>query len=65
MKKYTVSMAIDGRIDVDVEAESVAEAFERAYGAIGDADFNKMECCDIKPVTCYDADGNIMEDYNG
>lgn len=59
--KYTVSMKVDGRIDVDVEANSTAEAFELAKSEFMEADLSKMECVDAEPVNCYDEQGNITD----
>ena len=63
--KYTVSMAVDGRLDVNVEAGTPAEAFEKAKEEFMDASLSKMEVVDAKPVNCSDENGNIVEDYNG
>lgn len=65
MANYIVSMAVDGRIDVAVEADSVAEAFEVAKERFCLCDLSKMECVDFKPVNCQDEEGNILEDYKG
>ena len=65
MAKYTVSMAIDGRIDVEVEAETPDEAFEAAKDAFMDVDLKDMEVVDSHPVNCYDDKGDIVKDYNG
>lgn len=64
--KYTVSMAVDGRVDVDVEAENPDEAREKAIEKFqtSDIDFNKaMEIVDTNPVNCSDEDYNIVKDY--
>lgn len=65
MAKYIVSMAVDGRIDVEVDAESVAEAFKVAEDAFMEADLKNMEVVDSRPVNCLDEDGKILESYNG
>ena len=61
--KYIVSMAVDGRIDVEVEAADVNEAKKKAYGAFGDADLSNMDIVGADAVTCYDAEGNILASY--
>lgn len=64
--KYTVSMAVDGRVDVEVEAENPDEAREKAIEKFqtSDIDFNKdMEIVDTNPVNCSDEDYNIVKDY--
>lgn len=66
MAKYTVSMAVDGRIDVEVEAENPDEAREKAIEEFqtSDIDFNKdMEIVDTNPVNCSDDKGDIVKDY--
>lgn len=62
MAKYTVSLALDCRVDVEVEADSFAEAFEKAGSEVYDR--NKVEVVGDKPVNATDENGN-MEDYNG
>lgn len=62
MAKYTVSLALDCRVDVDVEADSFEEAFEKAESAI--YDWNEAEVIDSKPVNAMDETGH-SEDYNG
>lgn len=37
MAKYIVSMAVNGRIDVEVESESTEEAFKGALGGLRDS----------------------------
>lgn len=64
--KYTVSMAVDGRIDIEVEAENPDEAREKAIEKFqtSDINFNKdMEIVDTNPVNCSDEDGNLVKDY--
>ena len=62
-KKFTVSMAVDGRIDVEVEADTPEEAFEVAKDAFMDADLKNMEVVDAHPVNCSDDKGNLIKDY--
>lgn len=59
--KYIVSMAIDGRVDVEVRARSVADAFRKA--SLIDADMSKMDIVGSHPVNCSDEDGNLLADY--
>lgn len=63
MAKYIVSMAVDGRIDVEVEAENTKEAFRAAEVAFMDADMKDLDVIDSKPVNVSDEDGNLLEDY--
>lgn len=60
MAKYTVSLALDCRIDMEVEADSFDEAFEKAKSRT--YDWNKVEVVGNKPVNATDENGN-MEDY--
>lgn len=60
MAKYTVSLALDCRVDVEVEADSFDEAFEKAKSRT--YDWNKIEVVGNKPVNATDENGN-MEDY--
>ena len=63
MAKYTVSMAIDGRIDVEVEAKTPDEAFEAAKDAFMDVDLKDIEILDSRPVNCYNNKGDIVKVY--
>ena len=63
MAKYNVSMAVDLRVDVEVEADSFTEAFEKAKSQISNVDLNLMdEWTDIEPVNAEREDG-AFEDY--
>lgn len=61
--KYTVSIAVDGRIDIDVDANDKDEAREKALEAFATADLSKMEIVGRDAVNCSDADGNLIADY--
>ena len=64
--KYIVSMAVDCRLDVAVEADSPDEAFEAAKEEFMDADISKAEVVDAHPVNCSDGEtGELIKDYNG
>ena len=64
--KYIVSMAVDCRLDVTVEANSPDEAFEAAKTEFMDADLSKADIVDAGPVNCSDAEtGELIKDYNG
>lgn len=60
---YTISMKVDGRMDVVVEADSVKEAFEKAEEKwqTDDFDFNKMDIVDSEAVNCTDENGDITD----
>lgn len=59
--KYIVSMAIDGRVDVEVDAESVKDAFQKAN--LFNGDMSKMDIVGWHPVNCSDEKGNLLADY--
>lgn len=59
--KYTVSMKVEGRVDVEVEAKNPKEAKLKAYQAFGGADLSKMDFTEVDPVNCTDEDGNLTD----
>lgn len=61
-KKFTVSMAVDGRVDVAVDADTPQEAFEKAKLAFVDADLANMTIVDASPVNAYDEETGILTD---
>ncbi len=63
--KYTISMKVDGRVDMEVEADSLEEAFEiaRCEGP-STKEMKKMEVIDTSPVNATDENGEL-HDYNG
>lgn len=64
--KYVVHMAVDGRIDLEVEAENPEAAYDEARFAFWDADLtdlNNLEIIDAKPVHCEDETGEIVKEY--
>ena len=61
--KYVVHMVVDGRIDIEVEAENPEAAYHAAKDAFDDADLSQMEIIDGRPVHCEDEEGRIVEEY--
>lgn len=63
MKKFFVSMRVDGRVTVEVEAKDAQDAFDKATERweSEDFDFNKMDIVDSYPVNCEDEDGNLTD----
>ena len=59
--KYVVSIAVDGRIDVEVEANSFEEAQGKALNKFADADLSEMEVRGRKAVNAEDNDGNFRD----
>lgn len=62
MAKYTVSLSLDCRVDVEVEASSFEEAFRKADKA--EYDWNKVEVVGGGLVNATDEKG-VLKDYNG
>lgn len=60
--KYTVSIAVDGRIDVEIEAESFEDAKEKALLEVCDSDLDSMEFIGTQAVNAEDENG-IFKDY--
>lgn len=60
MAKYTVSLALDCRVDVEVEADSFSDAFEKAKAA--GYNWDTIEVVGDKPVNATDENGRT-EDY--
>ena len=61
MNKYIVCVAVDGRIDLEVEAD---DAYVRAMSAFESADLSRMEVVDGGPVSCKDDEtGKIVKKY--
>ena len=63
-KKFNVSMAVDGRVDVEVFAADFNSAFEKAKIAFMFANLQNMEVVGSKPVNAECEDGEFV-DYNG
>jgi len=61
--KYIVSLAVDGRVDVNVEAPNVKIAKEKALQAFIGVNIGDIELINVSPVNATDEDDNIT-DYN-
>ena len=59
--KYIVSVAIDGRIDVEVEADSFEKAEYLAILEAGNTDWNRMELVSCKSVNAEDENGTFID----
>lgn len=59
-QEYTVSMRVDGRVNVMVEASSFEEAFKLAKEE--EYDPTEVECVEYEPVNATDSHG-ILKDY--
>lgn len=59
---YTVSMAVDARVDVNVSTGSPEEAFALAEQRFPHVDLlNNLEIVGVKPVNCTDEHGNLVD----
>lgn len=59
--KYNVSVAIDGRIDVEVEASSFEEAREKARYEVGNSDWNRMELVNVSAVNAENENEEFID----
>ena len=60
--KYVVSIAVDGRVDVEVEANSFEAARNIACNEVCDMDFGTLEFIEWNAVNAEDENG-IFKDY--
>ena len=60
-KPYIVSIGVDGRLDIQVEAASFEDAKEKAMDAFMDADITKMEIVSRWPVNAEAEDGTFCD----
>ena len=60
--KYIVSMAIDGRVDVEVEADSFQDARDKARKEVWDVDCGEINIIGCDAVNAEDENGKF-EDY--
>lgn len=59
--KYTVSIAIDGRVDVDVEADNAEAAKDKALQALMDIDMGNIELIHTSAVNATDENDNLTD----
>lgn len=59
--RYTVTMKIDARLDIETEADSPEEAFGNAIAGFLDADLSKIEMIDWKPVKTENENGESTD----
>lgn len=60
--KYMVSIAVNGRVDVEVEADNFEEAKKKACAEVCDLDFGSLECIDWHAVNAENEHG-VFKDY--
>ena len=61
--KFYVSIAIDGRYEIEVDSENFEDAKNKAINKYIDADFGELECINCKPVNAEREDGEF-KDYD-
>ena len=59
--KYYVSIAVDGRIEVEVEADNFDEAKEKACIDFYDADLRNLDCIEWHAVNAEDENGEFVD----
>ena len=59
--KYIVSVKIDGRLDVEVNADSFEQARYMAELEAGNCDWNRIEAVDIESVNAEDETGTFID----
>lgn len=59
--KYYVTLAIDGRCTVAVDAENIEQAKEEARFAFWEMDLGQMECVGSSFVNIEDEHGNLTD----
>lgn len=59
--KYTVSIAVDGRIDVEVSANSFETAKEKALEEFMFSDLKTMEIIGTQAVNAEDENGEFID----
>ena len=59
--KHTVSIAVDGRVDVTVEAESFEDTKEKTAAKVFEMDFGELESIDWHAVNAEDENGNFKD----
>ena len=59
--KYTVGVAIKGRVYVEVDATSFEEARQKANIAVCEYDFNELEYVDWHAVNAEDEMGKFID----
>ena len=60
LRKFSVSLQLDCRVDIEVMAESAKEAGREAE--LEDIDWSKVELIETHPVNAYDVENNKLID---
>lgn len=64
--KYKVHMIVDAGLDIDVDAESIEDAYDKASETFWDLDktsLNDLEILGAKPAFIMDDSGEIIREY--
>lgn len=59
--KYYVGIAVDGRVYIEVEANDLNEAREKANDIMMDTDLGQLECIDWNVINAEDEKGNLHD----
>lgn len=59
--KYYVSIAVDGRVEVEVEASSFEEAKEKACEELYEVNLGVLDCIEWSAVNAEDENGNFVD----
>lgn len=59
--KHWVSVAVEGRVYVEVDAESFEDAKTKACAKICDMDFGELECVEWDAVNAESEDGEEID----
>lgn len=60
--KYIVSVAVNGRVYVEIDAKNFEEAKKKANNEVGFLDFNRLQCIEWEAVNAEDENG-VFKDY--
>ena len=58
---YFVKIAVDGRVDIAVDAENAEDAKRKAEAEFADADLGELECLSFHAVNAEGPDGNTID----
>ena len=59
--KYFVTLAVDGRIEVEVDAENFNDAKEKAYSKVRDIDLGSLRDTDWTAVNAENENGEFLD----
>ena len=59
--KYVVSIVVNGRVNVEVEADNLEVAKKKACAEVCDVDFGELECIDWEAVNATDETDCIFD----